>query len=297
MRALRLGLAVTAALLALASVAYCAPRTCGTVSPSPAALEEVQQRIASLLGAHRVQCGGGTIMVAVHVIESGANGFIAPSRVDAQIAVLNADYAPWGYRFVLSALDYTNNPAWYNNNSDAVESAMTTALSIDPAHTLNIYTGILYGGTYLGYAYFPDAFPENDKRHGIYLDYQTFPGFGFVPYDLGRTATHEIGHYLGLYHTFEGGCSPPNDYVADTPEEFGPNFGCPIGMDSCPSDPGLDPIHNYMDYTDDACYSEFSSGQADRMCAIIATYRPSLLGSGPTPVRHGSWGSVKVRVR
>jgi hypothetical protein len=297
MRRLLLGLALTAALLALANVAFGASRTCGTISPSPATLAEVQQRIGSLLGPNGAQCGGGTIMVAVHVIQAGASGFIAPSRVDAQIAELNANFAPWGYTFVLSALDYTNNAVWYNNNDPAVEIAMTTALSIDPAHTLNIYTGILYGGAYLGYAYYPDAFPESDMRHGVYLDFRTFPGFGFVPYHLGRTATHEIGHYLGLYHTFEGGCSPPDDYVADTPEEFEPNVGCPIGMDSCPADPGLDPIHNYMDYTDDVCYTEFSFGQADRMCAIVATYRPSLLGGGPTLVLRGSWGSVKVRYR
>jgi hypothetical protein len=297
MRAHRLGLALATALLAVAGTGAAASRNCGTPPPSPATLAEVQQRIGRLLGAQRAPCGGGAINVAVHVILSGASGFVAPSQVDAQVAELNADFAPWGYTFLLSALDYTNNGTWFHNDNDAIESAMTTALSVDPAHTLNIYTGILNNGAYVGYAYYPEDFPEADKRHGVYLDYRTFPGFGFVPFELGRTATHEIGHYLGLYHTFEGGCSMPGDAVADTPEEARPNFGCPIGADSCPADPGLDPIHDYMDYTDDVCYTEFTPGQADRMCAMVATYRPSLLGGGPTAARRGSWGSVKVRYR
>src|SRR6266850_2215633 len=271
MRAPRLGLALAAALLVVAGTAMGAARDCRTLPPSPAALADVQHRIGRLLAAHRTSCGG-TIAVAIHVLLSGASGYIPPSQVDAQIAELNADYAPWGYSFFLSALDYTNNPLWYHNDDDATEAAMTAALSIDPAHTLNIYTGILNNGAFVGYTHFPYEFPETDKRHGVYVDYRTFPGFGFVPFELGRTATHETGHYLGLYHTFEGGCSEPNDDVADTPEEAGPNFGCPIGVDSCPADPGLDPMHDYMDYTDDACYSEFTAGQSERMCAMVATY-------------------------
>ena len=87
---------------------------------------------------------------------------------------------------------------------------------------------------------------------------------------------HEVGHYLGLFHTFQGGCAEPGDFVEDTPAEASPAFGCPVGRNTCP-EPGDDPIHNYMDYTDDACLTEFTDGQDALMDAVVPVYRPSLL--------------------
>jgi len=292
MRAVLLRFVFVLAALTVAAAAFAAPQRCRTESPSPAMMAQIQQS----LRAQRTACPTGTINVAVHVLQSGATGYVPPSYVAAQIAELNVDYAPMGYTFVLAYLDYTNNAAFYNVD-DFSEPVIKTALAIDPAHTLNIYTGLLYGGAYLGFAYYPSSFPENSIEHSVFLDYRSLPGFGFVPYHLGRTATHEVGHYLGLYHTFENGCLAPDDYVADTPRESGPNFGCPIGIDTCPSDPGLDPIHNYMDYTDDACYSEFSPGQGGAMCSMIATYRPSLLSGGPTNAHPRTWGHLKSTYR
>lgn len=86
--------------------------------------------------------------------------------------------------------------------------------------------------------------------------------------------THEVGHWMGLYHTFQGGCSDIiGDAVSDTAAEANPNYECNNYIDSCPLSPGLDPIHNYMDYTDDLCLNTFSNGQFIRMQEQYTLFR------------------------
>ncbi|MFC7618098.1 M43 family zinc metalloprotease [Actinokineospora soli] len=124
----------------------------------------------------------------------------------------------------------------------------------------------------LGYATLPSAYADAPELDGVVIDHASVPGGTAPGAGLGKTLVHEAGHWLGLWHTFENGCTALNDEVADTPAQSGPSAGCPQARDSC-SRPGQDPVHNYMDYSSDACYNQFSEGQAERMRAAWTTFR------------------------
>lgn len=219
----------------------------------------------------------GVIDVAFHVVyytrRGQTYGNIPDSMINAQIDVLNAAFAGTGFSFNLVSIDRTNSRKYYNGcyNQD---SRMKAELAIDPANTLNMYTCNPSGGI-LGWAYLPWSLPEDDTLHGVVLLDESLPGGSAAPYNQGDTGTHEVGHYLGLYHTFDNGCSAPGDEVADTPYEASPAYGCPVGRDTC-GQAGVDPIYNFMDYTDDACMDEFTNDQVTRMNAMVALYKPSL---------------------
>ena len=157
---------------------------------------------------------------------------------------------------------------------------MKSSLAVDPISTLNFYLCNLGGGL-LGYATFPDMYPEDSPMHGVVCLTQSLPGGTANNYNEGDTGTHEVGHYVGLYHTFQGGCSEPGDSVDDTPYVASPNFGCPEGVDSCPQE-GVDQIENFMDYTYDNCMNTFTPGQSERAHTLMALYRPTIYANQGT---------------
>lgn len=168
-----------------------------------------------------------------------------------QLAVMNTDFAPHGISFNLLGTDRTVNPNWAVDND---ELAMKTALRKGSYSNLNVYFQTRLTDNALGYAYLPTSVTSGSaafRRDGVSLNAQTVPGGSQTRFNLGKTATHEVGHWLGLYHTFQGGCTGNGDFIADTPAQASSSSGCPVGRDSCPSQPGLDPIHNYMDYSDE----------------------------------------------
>ena len=255
---------------------------CGTRQPSDEDIATIEKAVAR--GARRVKTSV-TIPVWFHVIQRGdgfANGDVPDTMIRAQMKVLNDSYngktggAGSGFAFELAGVTRTVNQTWFEEivyDTD-LELSAKGALRQGDAGTLNVYT--VDGGPYLGWAYFPSITTSSYAAlDGVVLDWRSLPGGGFAIYSEGDTATHEVGHWLALYHTFQGGCTPSNDYVADTPAEFSPAFNCPTGRDSCrqPVHPGLDPITNFMDYTQDSCMYEFSAGQVDRMRAAWAAYR------------------------
>ena len=231
-------------------------------------------------GGPVLEATGGTINVYFHVINNGsgiANGDVSDSMINAQMRVLNDAFAPWGWSFVLESVDRTTNATWYTAGFGSnAERQMKEALRQGSADDLNIYS-LNPGGGLLGWATFPSSYKRKPAQDGVVVLFGSLPRGGEEPYDEGDTATHEVGHWMGLYHTLQGGCSrnetKGGDLVADTPAEGGPAFGCPVGRDSCPRLPGVDPVTNFMDYTDDSCMFEFSSGQDTRMDAQFTTYR------------------------
>ena len=218
----------------------------------------------------------GTIPVYVHVMMAqDGTGNVTGARVARQIDVLNAAFsgaespgvaADTGFRFVLADVERHVDSAWHKDRQSTVYRAKTRRGGVG---ALNVW---LVGFRDLGVATFPWEYAGGPRVDGVRVHYDSLPGRGLPNYDLGKTLVHEAGHWLGLYHTFQAGCSDLNDEVADTAAQSGPTHGCPVGSDTCAL-PGLDPVNNYMDYSYDACYSAFTPGQALRMQQMAVAYR------------------------
>jgi hypothetical protein len=263
------------AALATANLAFAAKddhltHRCYTVAPEASERARIDDNLTAFLrmktarggDAHRA-IGSVTVPVWFHVINKGtglSNGDIPQSQIDAQMDVLNAAYASTPFKFTLAGVDRTTNATWYAMSpGSTAEKNAKAALRKGGADALNFYI--------------PSNYQAQPKQDGVVVLYSSVPGGNAAPYNEGDTGTHEVGHWLGLYHTFQGGCQKPGDSVKDTPAEKSAAFGCPTGRDSCSSKAGLDPITNFMDYTDDSCMNKFTAGQSTRMDQMHAQYR------------------------
>ncbi|MFD0853847.1 zinc metalloprotease, partial [Actinomadura adrarensis] len=174
------------------------------------------------------------------------------------------------FRFRLVDVTRTDNGAWYRD-PQRHERTFKPRLRKGGARTLNLYSADM-GRDMLGWSTFPWRYKAEPKMDGVVIHPESMPGGSIKYFNLGHTATHEIGHWLGLYHTFQDGCTTTNDRVRDTPAEREPTNACPASKDTCPSR-GRDPIHNFMDYAYDTCMNQFTRGQGNRMHQAWAAYR------------------------
>lgn len=239
--------------------------------------------------AFRINAAGKIeIPVIVNVLYRLAEDNISDAQIQSQIAVLNEDYnatnadvantpaifagvvADIDVQFVLAGVNrkYSSKRSW-RTNDDMKKSSKGGIDPTDPAHNLNLWC-VNNMGSILGYAQFPGGSPATD---GVVIAHNYFGRTGVVsaPYDKGRTATHEVGHWMNLRHIW-GDANCGNDFVNDTPVAQTSNFGCPAfpKVSACGTDGHAEMTMNYMDYTDDACMYMFTSGQKDRMMAIFA---------------------------
>jgi len=247
-------------------------------------VEDALEAFRSRFGSAERASGSVDVPVYFHVINAGNSvnqGNVPDAWINDQMAVLNDSYggltggANTPFRFRLMGTTRTTNASWYTMSLGSVQERQAkNALHQGGADTLNLYSANPGGGV-LGWATFPWDYADNPAQDGVVILYNSMPGGSAAPYNEGDTATHEIGHWLGLYHPFEPPlpCTLGGDQVSDTPAERTPAYGCPIGRDTCPVRLGDDPVENFMNYSDDDCMVEFTQGQSTRMDDIDLQYR------------------------
>lgn len=266
--------------------------SCGTRHPDELTARLIEDAVNRFRANRMAEAGSaernGTVNVDVyfHVItDTAGRGNVSDVQIREQIKVLNDSFsgltggANTIYRFTLTDTDRTANNSWFTaTNGTSAERQMKTALRQGGAADLNFYTNNPGGGL-LGWATFPSSYASDPVMDGVVCLYSSLPGGGATNYNGGDTGTHEVGHWVGLYHTFQGGCARSEtsggDYVSDTPAERSSASGCPTGRDSCTGSryPGSDPVENFMDYTYDSCMYEFTQGQAARADSLTLQYR------------------------
>lgn len=239
---------------------------------------------AALLGVRQTVPKPITVPTYFHVVQSAAKaGTITDQMATDQAAALNKAYNPYGISFTLQGTDFTTNDAWAAAAGPDMDAAKQ-ALRKGSYAALNIYFHTDFAGGNLGTCSLPSTVPAGADAtlyasDGCNVNADTMPGGKLAGYNMGGTAIHETGHWLGLLHTFEGySCEGPGDYIDDTPAQSTATNGCPAKppKDSCPSRTGVDPIHNYMDYSTDACYEGFTPLQIQRIGNMWQQYRAGM---------------------
>jgi hypothetical protein len=256
-------------------------------SPPPNRRRLIERKIQEFRRAFPRERDRGSVAIPVyfHILTSadGKEGNVSCEVVQKQIEVLNLAYAGKGglgsvatpFRFVFAGMDITANDVYFNmaydeDHPSKEEIAAKKELNRGNKSTLNIYTAKVPGSIF-GWARFP--WDLANGVDGVVVRYTTLPGGTEPDRNEGDVATHEVGHWLGLFHTFENGCNPPGDSVDDTPAQSGATLNCPVvGHNHCPGE-HPEKVENYMNYCPDSCMFSFTAGQSNRMDAVHLLYR------------------------
>jgi PKD repeat protein len=277
-----------------------------------------------------------TIPVVVYVVHENGVENISVNQVLSQITALNNYYDAYGIQFCLASMNGSASlasttvpagitspyPGIFNLNSSVLtnhnvsqQAALTAVSGLSSSRYLRIWVvkkisadNLPPGSKINGYSMLPELAPA--ATDGIVMAYDAFGDIAtcgctalYPQTQNGKILVHEVGHYLGLYHTFQGGCAgmsaancaAQGDKVCDTPPVAVPNSGCPASMNSCAESPNLpDDIHNYMDYVNETCMTGFTPGQETRMISAISLYR-AMLVSGPNHVHTGISCNVSLQ--
>lgn len=263
--------------LAFASLAHitAAVTKCGITKQPQEMLADASSHVAAAAAQGQSNI---TINVFAHVAKAknDPNNY-TQAMVRKQVAYMNTIYNPHGFRYKLINTTFNVRDNWaYMTPDSRHERRMKRALRRGTYADLNLYflTGLANG--ILGTCNFPTVVNSTTLLlDGCMVQAGTMPGGTVEGHNLGGTTIHEIGHWHGLIHVFgeDGSCTGPGDHVADTPAQIELTQGCPKRQDSCPKQPGLDNIHNFMDYSNDECFELFTAGQERRMHAMWAKYR------------------------
>ena len=268
---------------------------CATPPPTEEFLEESRAVVAAVSEETAALDVKKAVLARIplffHVLQTkSGTGLLPDQRIIDQVTALNSKFKSAGFQFYIEGIEDVRNDKWFKkcfpvNKKGKMNRKyfkMTKKLAVRPASTINVYT-CQPPGDYLGFAVLAGLLPENHKWNAVVLHYLTLPGGPSPWYSRGITGVHEMGHYLGLWHTFHpglagepNGCEGNGDEVDDTPFEAEPAYVCKA-RDTCPQ-PGKDPIRNFMDYTDDKCRRKFTRGQKKRMVDMSLYYRPRLFG-------------------
>lgn len=284
------------------------------------AIEKAEQGYREFIEReNRVSGGVVTIPVVVHIIQSSNHNLVTMTDIQSQLDILNEDYRKMAntpgdgsgvdtfYEFCLASIDPNGcptdgvirvvDPILAYHNRDTAQAQMKGASQWSPFNYLNMWVPRVIdtpgqgGGSVIGYATFPTNLAIQSALDGVVIHSGFFGRYSDQQYQ-GRTATHELGHWMGLYHTFQGACTGSSstnctsqgDRVCDTPQALEANYNCPTGINSCIDTPVDDPdqIDNYMDYADGVCQSRFTQGQKDRMDYFMVNFRGQLIAPSNT---------------
>lgn len=271
-------LLVCMALICMSSASAEMVKRCGSVDPTEGIKKLIDIKVEAAILVQGAQKALQTRQgVVIPVVMHAVNAEVSEDVIAEQIDVLNENYESVGIEFELLQFNSVKNPNWdylIMSMMGEEEQDMKSQLRVGGEGILNIY--IVQNLPALGWATPPYFLFEGSKEaldaDGVVIEETALPG-GLPPFNQGKTLVHEVGHWMGLFHTFQDGCSGEGDFIDDTVAHSEPTSGCPAFEVSDCDGTSMVPINNHMNYADDVCLTEFTDNQITRMQDVYLAFR------------------------